>query len=372
MKVAQILLAAGLLMTGAAQARPDLANAIEAVVDDSPITLVEVIEKVQVNYDRLQSMYHNYPEILERQTQDLRREQVDQLRNQRMILHEFKTAGYTLPESVVDELVQDQIKSPRYHGDRATFDKTLQQEGITREKFRQQLREQFIVTQMRRINLSPEKIIISPHKLETYYLAHREDFKEEEAVKLRVIVLKASEDTNAPAPAKLAEEILAQLNAGASFEQMATLYSQGSQRSRGGDWGWWKRTELTKGLSDIVFALPTGKCSGVISRSLGDDCWVYQYEKSRAVCGRHYGVDPKSNKQALLEERKFEDESALTNLPPAQEFYLLQVEATRPAHFRTLGEVRDEIEKNLVLEETKRLETQWMDRLKKKTFFKYF
>jgi hypothetical protein len=77
-------------------------------------------------------------------------------------------------------------------------------------------------------------------------------------------------------------------------------------------------------------------------------------------------------KESLVEERRLESVSAATNLPPPQEFYLMLLEDKRPAHLKPLGEVRDEIEKDLLAEEKGRLEQQWLDRLKKKTFLRYF
>ena len=52
--------------------------------------------------------------------------------------------------------------------------------------------------------------------------------------------------------------------------------------------------------------------------------------------------------------------------------YLLLVENKRPAHTKSLGEVREVVEHTLLQEERARLETQWIDRLKKKTFVRYF
>jgi beta-lactamase regulating signal transducer with metallopeptidase domain len=59
-----------------------------------------------------------------------------------LIKHEFKTAGYSLPENVLDDLVQQTIK--KEFGDRATLIKTLQDRGMSYEKFRQQIKERFI------------------------------------------------------------------------------------------------------------------------------------------------------------------------------------------------------------------------------------
>jgi parvulin-like peptidyl-prolyl isomerase len=52
--------------------------------------------------------------------------------------------------------------------------------------------------------------------------------------------------------------------------------------------------------------------------------------------------------------------------------YLLLVEQKRPAHVKPLNEVRNEIEQNLRAQEQTRLQKQWIDRLKAKTFILYF
>jgi len=74
----------------------------------------------------------------------------------------------------------------------------------------------------------------------------------------------------------------------------------------------------------------------------------------------------------MVEERRFEDTGAVTNLPPPAEFYLMLVEDKRPARFKTLVEVRDQIEKDMLAQERNRLEKQWIEKLKKKTFVRVF
>ena len=189
------------------------------------------------------------------------------------------------------------------------------------EKFRREVRDQYIVSALRAKTISPEKIIISPYKVETYYLAHQDDFKVEDEVKLRMIVLNkiSSDDTNT---VRLAGEILAQIKGGATFQEMASVYSQDSQRSQGGDRGWIERSVLRKELADIAFALKPGQVSEVI------------------------------------------------DMPEA--CYIMLVEQLRPAHVKPLNEVRDDVELTLRTQAQKQLEQQWIAQLKKKTFIRLF
>jgi len=318
MKIAPIVLVAGLLLVWAGRAAAEIADGIQAIVHDSAITRYDVDRRMEQTVGLAYRDYGNQPALFEKKLEEMRGENVTNLIQRQLILHEFKTAGYSLPESVIDDLVQQDIKA-RF-GDRKTMAKTLDQEGISYERYRQTVRERFIVEQLRLKNISQE-IIISPHKVETYYLAHRDDFKVEDEVKLRMIVLDKSASDTAPNAEKLADEIVQQLKGGASFPEMAAVYSQDSTRSDGGEWGWKEKSALRSELAEEAGKLKPGEHSGVI--------------ETEKTC------------------------------------YIMEVQDTRPAHIKPLSQVRELIERNLQIEERNRLEKQWIDRLWKKTFVRF-
>jgi peptidyl-prolyl cis-trans isomerase SurA len=297
----------------------ELIDAIQAVVNNGVVTYEEVHEFVLPAAQALSREYAGQPDVYERKLGDALNDGQEQLIERQLILHSFDTDGYRLPESAVDEMVQDRIRE-RF-GDRITLMKTLQAQGQTYEKFRRDVRDQYIVAALRAKSVSPEKIIISPYKVETYYLGHQDDFKVEDEVKLRMIVLNktSSDETNT---VRLAGEILAQIKEGATFQEMASVYSQDSQRSQGGDRGWIERSVLRKELADIAFTLKPGQVSEVI------------------------------------------------DMPEA--CYLMLVEQARPAHVKPLNEVRDDVELTLRTQAQKQLEQQWIEQLKKKTFIRLF
>jgi hypothetical protein len=73
------------------------------------------------------------------------------------------------------------------------------------------------------------------------------------------------------------------------------------------------------------------------------------------------------------EEKVFKDPAGLDIVPALpQEFYLMYVDEKQAARTRTLSEVRDEIEKDLLLQERARLQKKWIDRLRAKSFVRYF
>ena len=356
-----------------------LVNGVEAVVHDSVVTFGEVQTMSAPAEQMLRREYGDQVELFQKKLSDARNETLEQLLERQLILHDFNSA-FDKPEKQevlekminkdVDQEIAAEIRS-RYGGNRMSLIQSLRAEGITMDRHRQLLRDRLLVTWLRQKNISSE-IIVSPHKVEAYYAAHRDEFKMQEEVKLRMIVLNCPGEGEAARTEKRAEEILSKLKEGATFVEMATVNSEGSQRKEGGDLGWWERSRLNRGLADTAVSLQAGQHSGVMSRSVGDDYWVCQYDKGVPSVGRHYVTDTVLKKENLVDERRFDSAAAATNLPPPVEFYMMLVEDKRPARFKTLAEVRERLETDLVAQERTRLEKQWIAKLKKKTFVRVF
>ena len=308
-----LAVAAGAPVLGSAE----VADGIKAVVNDKVITYAEVEDYARDAANALREQYASQPDVFQQKLNALLNDALDQLVERQLILHSFDTDGYKLPDGVIDDQVQERIREQ--FGYRVTLMKTLQARGMTFEQWREQIRDQYIWAGLLNQNVQRE-VIISPAKILDYYQGHQSDFRVEDQVKLRMIVLaKASpDDTNA---VKFAREIQAKLKEGATFTEMASVYSQGSQQHQAGDWGWVERSVLRKELSDVAFSLAPGQTSDVI-------------EAPDAV-------------------------------------YLMYVEDKKPAQARPLSEVRNDIEKLLRAKEQARLEKQWIDGLKKKTFIRY-
>jgi peptidyl-prolyl cis-trans isomerase SurA len=377
MRVISGILAFVAFVGAAAQVRAELVSGIEAVVHDSIVTREEVEGMTAQAADTLWRTYRSQPEVLNKKLSEARNENLEELLERQLILRDFKT-GYNFKvedvekeiQKEIDRQIQDEIRA-NYNGSRMVMLQTLQSHGITYERHRQQLHDKIIVGFLRQKNISSE-LIVSPHKVEVYYQDHQDDFKVKDQVKMRMIVLKNPVAAESAQVQKRAEEILTKLKEGATFAEMATIYSEGSQRNQGGEMGWAEVPGLSMGLRDMANALQPGQHSKVASRSSGDDYWVCEYENGQPTVGRHYATDPATKKEKVTEERPFSSAADATNLPPAQEFYIMLVEEKKPAHVKPLNEVRDQIEKDLLDKEQKRLKDQWIGRLKKNTFVRYF
>lgn len=305
--------------TRPAVAEAELINGVAVIVNDTVITRQEVELFIAQAADLLQRQYGNQPQIFRQKMAETYSDATEQLVARQLILHDFTNAGYNLPESIIDDTIRDRIR--QRFGDRVTLNKTLKEQGMTYEAFRQRTREEIIVEALTQKNISQE-VLISPQKIANYYEANKTNYALPDQIKLRMIVLSKPQNGDAENTKKLAEEILAKVKEGAGFADMARIHSEGSQRESGGDWGWVERTVLREDLAEIAFKLEKGRRSGVID---------------------------------------------MTN-----SVYLMQVDDKRPAHTRPLNEVSDEIEKTLLVHERERLRKKWLDRLKTKSFVRYF
>ena len=298
--------------------RADVADGVKAVVNNRVVTFAEVEDYTRPAAEALRRQYAAQPEVFQQKLNEALNDSLEQLVDRALILHYFETEGGKLPDSFVDQLVQERIREK--FGDRVTLMKTLQAQGMTYEQLRKQIREQYIESALRQQNISRE-ITISPFKVESYYQANQDKYKIDDQVKLRMIVLNknAPDDTNA---VQIAREIKLKVKDGASFNEMAAVYSQGSQQHAGGDWGWVERSVLRKELAEVAFKLTPGQTS-----------------------------DPIDAPDAI---------------------YFMLVEDKKPAQYRPLSEVRADVEKTLKVQEQAKLEKAWIDGLKKKTFIRYF
>ncbi len=311
---------AGLAATVSVSAAPELLNGVSVIVNNDVITEQEIEMAFAPVARSLYQQYANQPQLLEQNLRRQRALQVERLVTSKLILADFKAQGYQLPEVYVEDHIKNQIEEE--FGDTVTFVKVLKERGQTREQFRQERKDRLIVEMLQRHTVNAQKIVISPTRIENHYRENLKDYQLGDQVKLWMISINQPAGAPKGMARKIADEVHAKIRDGAPFAQMATVYSDGSARSTGGDRGWVDRNFLNKELSEAAFSLKPGELSPVIELSGGA--------------------------------------------------YILYVEDVRISYTRPLAEVQGEIETLLRGQEQERLIKKWIDRLKQKNFVRYF
>lgn len=320
--LAACLILLGTVLPRVHAAEPELINGVEVIVGDAIITRKDLQLALQEDYDTLEQRYRGQPKFLAEKIAQLEKDKIEELVERQLILQEFKRfaaeRNSVIPESYIQSRINEDI---RKYGDRLNLTKTLQAEGMTFESYRNKIRERIILEVMWH-NKVPNDPLISPAKMEKYYVDHQDKFKVEDQVKLRTILLTNRPNDVAYSPKGVATEISAKLDEGVPFEDLAKIYSQDAQAADGGEKGWMQRSQLLEELATAAFNLKPGEHSGPI-------------ETPRGV-------------------------------------FVIQVEEARVSYTKTLVEARDEIENTLRAEEMGRLRKQWIDQLRAKAFIRYF
>ena len=299
-------------------ASPEWVNGVVAVVNDTPITLDDIKVRTAALEEQLFRQYGRDPAMLRQQVDSLRQQYLERMIDRHLIIHEFQSEGYSLPESIIEDQVQERIR--REYGDRLTLTKTLKARGLTYESFRDRIHKEVIVEALTASKVN-SVVLVSPHEIEKYYRENGDKYQQGERVHLWMIFI-AHRPAEPDYARGLLEEIRRKIQEGASFADMASVYDDGQRKVDGGDWGWVEKSVLREDLDQVAFSLDPGAISEVLQREEG--------------C------------------------------------YLLQVEDRQPASPRPLAEVRADIENILIAEERNRLQKQWISTLRKQGFVRYF
>jgi len=202
------------------------------------------------------------------------------------------------------------------------FEMALTSRGETVELFRANLREQLTINKALSISLF-EQTKISDGELQELYL---KTYPRKTVIEVSHIL--QSVDKEAPAEKdaaakKSAEQIFAEISAGASFDSMAIRYSQdGSSADKGGRLGTFSEGELLPELEKLAATLEQGEVGGPVRTSAG------------------YHI-------LLLVSRG-------TSEPPP------------------FTEVRNTLQRSLMMEKEESVRTRWLDELKKTIYIEIF
>jgi peptidyl-prolyl cis-trans isomerase SurA len=313
-----------LALAGSALAqRVEVIDGIAAIVNNDVVTISQVRELIGARERSLREIYSGTE--LENKIKEMQLSAIKDLIDRQLILQEFKKLqekGANIPDYVIDDRVQAIIRQ-EFGGDRAAFVRTLQAQGFTLTRFKDIEREKIIIQAMRQSKVD-NNFVISPTQIQAYYDKNKQAYATPEQVKLRMIVIREGSSGDIPdagSKKELAEEIREKVAKGAEFDRMAQMYSEDETTQQvGGDWGWVERNTLNEKLTNVAFSLRPGEVSPVISVE--------------------------------------------------NTYYIVMVEAKRNATIKPIGDVRDEIERNLIQQERTKAQQRWIDTLRQKAYIK--
>ncbi|MEI9894422.1 MAG: peptidyl-prolyl cis-trans isomerase [Chthoniobacter sp.] len=305
------LVCIGLALSSLAARGQDVLDGIAAIVNKDVVTFSQVRELVGPKEKQAHDTLRGN-ELIEK-IKEIRTSAVNDLIDRELIIQEFKSKGFTIPDYFIDERIHSIIKD-EFGGDRQAFLRTLAAQGYTLEKFRDFQRDMIIVQEMRKQAIKGTNTV-SDVKINEYYKEHAEEYSQPEQIKLRMIAIRGVDNDSRR---KMIDEIRQKIVEGAEFGDLARMYSEDSTQESYGDWGWIDRKKMNESLTKIAFALKPGEMSQVIE--LGGS------------------------------------------------YYLLYCEAKKPATVKPLKEMHGEIEKALLQAERQQQQEEWLQKLRRKAY----
>jgi peptidyl-prolyl cis-trans isomerase SurA len=300
------------------------ANGIAAIAEQKVITVDDIRREIAPLIPQIQRDARNEREFNEK-LESLQDQVIQDLIDKVLIVKEFRKAKdekevRRIPESYIDNRIAD-ILTEQFDNDRSKFLAYLRGKGVTLREYRAEIEEDIIYHYMQQQQRKSQSVV-SPVRIETFYRENKDRFFQEDSVHLRLIQLSRVDDaTDASLRAK-ADELIAKFRAGTKFEELAREYSQDSRRSKGGDWGWQKRSDLKEEFAKPLFDLKAGEITAPVI--LPEGCFIL-----------------------FAEERKFAGNQAI-------------------------DEVRDQIERLLVSQMARTSQERWLERLRRNGYVKHY
>jgi peptidyl-prolyl cis-trans isomerase SurA len=248
-----------------AQGEPLLIDRIVAVVNQEVITLSELQESAMLAYR--QKSLSKTGEEQDPLDQNSLRVILEKEIDKRLQLQEARKKGIFLSETELETALGD-IKARNGFVSNEIFAQALAKESLTLEQYKNDLRDQLTILKLVNREIS-SSMTLEEEKLKEFYEQNQHLFAGSPRIQVRQILLKIGSPEESQEKMKLAEKIVEQIHQGSDFIDMVDQYSEGPEKTRGGDLGYFKSGELMSPLNETAFSLSVGEVSTPIQSSLG-------------------------------------------------------------------------------------------------------
>ncbi len=265
---------------------PELVDAVVAVSGDSIVLQSEVRERML----QLQAGGVELPDdpaaIL--QLQD---EIVNTLINEQLLLQAAlrDSTIQVTDEQLEDIVTQDLDDRIRNVGGQQQLQELLSEQGMNLTSFREVLKEQARRQQLQTQYVTKRRqsigaIIVTDTEVRAFIDAQRDQLpRRPGSISFRQVLVQPTPSDSAKAAAKVeAERILALVQEGGDFEELARRFSQDpGSAQQGGDLGWFRRGRMVPEFEDAAFRLRQGEISATVESAFG--AHIIQVDRIRAA-----------------------------------------------------------------------------------------
>ena len=244
--------------------RAQLVDRIVAIVNKEVITLSELNEAISMAERNLARQGTAAPArtLLERQM-------LERLILEKAQLQRARDAGIRIDELQLDRAVQRIAERNRMT--LADFRRALERDGVSFDAYRQDLREQIILSRLREREVE-EKIQVSDGEIDLFLEEMKNAPAERVEYDLAHILVRIPEQATPErieAARSRAETVAAEARAGGDFGRLAASYSDAPDALRGGSLGWRTQDRLPELFATALRAMQPGEVSATLRSPAG-------------------------------------------------------------------------------------------------------
>ncbi len=263
MKLIVSLIAASVISSAALAAGPVEVDRIVAVVNSEVITLSDLRQRVAQVSRQLSRQGTTLPstDVLEKQV--LERQIMERLQLQLANETSLRVDDLTLDRAV--GRIADSNKMSM-----TQFRKALEQDGLSWERFREEVRNEMLLTRVREREVE-SRIVVSDAEVSNF-LAHPENATGQEEYNLSHILFRAPDGATPEQLARLrtkAEDVAARVARGEPFDKLAASYSDAPDALTGGNLGWRGADRLPSLFAEAVTSLKPGESTPILRSAAG-------------------------------------------------------------------------------------------------------
>ncbi|MFZ9734801.1 MAG: peptidylprolyl isomerase [Burkholderiaceae bacterium] len=216
-----------------AKAEPVLLDRIVAIVNDQVVVESDLQRRIAQVQSNLQRASQPIPPAAE-----LRRQVLDRMATDLALSQRASRLGIVVDNPTLDRAI---ARLAENNGLSVTgLRNQIESEGIAFAQFREDIREEIVIARLREREVE-DRLQVSESEIDAYLAAQGKSLAASEELSLSQILIPVAEGATAQARGeaqRIAEGLVAQLKAGASFVDLARAHSKGPAAAEGGSLGW--------------------------------------------------------------------------------------------------------------------------------------
>jgi len=248
-------------------------NKILAVVNDEVVTQTDLDVALSSAIEDLKKGYSGAD--LQAKIEETRKEFLNQMIEDKLILQEAKRLGVTVDDAEVDGRLKE-VKS-RFPSEEVFYSE-VERSGVSTELLKKRYRENIMMGKLVAHEVK-DKIVVTPSEIESYYKGHAEELKAPDSVHLRTIMLRFDETNTEDLVKQKADDVVKLVKEGRDFGELAKLYSQGARAEENGDFGFVEKGQMREDFEKVIFALKPGELSEPVKTDTG--YYIFKVEEKK-------------------------------------------------------------------------------------------